>query len=993
MIRVLVILLISLCCLRVESATDIRVLNANLLLTDSPGQSVGEHYWNFYNGTDEPFGGYNGWMFPGFSNVTGVIPLNTTLPAGTYGILLKSTDYSVAPLVRFTLPGVDYTFLPNNDGSGNEWRAPWQTNIIVTTTGSATTLGIELIKTTALSIRQNFLVRAVLINSNTNLAGTKFDYLVDFTYPTVMDNVVDSATNVVLNSSFELGMAHHWHNSTFAARTNISAMIDTALVQHGEKAAKCRYQQDLMSRVYRLKPNKQYTFSAYVRSVSNGNVRMSFDQILDIPTNYPSATLVSTDRAVNNAGWTRISYTTNALDYPEPFYKFRISPQSEIGLVYVDSVMVTEGSSLLTYAENPGIDVGIHARTNMNVIWDSESLVFDFMVRNPTASSSNTTIIYDVRDYKNVSVLSNNFSATVGAASTLTNAVTLSSFTGYGTFRLSAWPASAPQNREEIVFLRAHTPRTAATNSMFGTHPNIHSYYVRGLARAGMPFVRTLSPGSVYSWAKVEATDNVFNWANVSPPADFGTTNFLDGGGVVFGTLFEAPTWAKTGPYYVDQAAWTNYIGTVVDRYKNVVKFWEVWNEPQFIMSNLIYATNLMNAYNIIKAVDPTAYVVGFGGMSEVSQIDGVRTNIGSTWTNFFDAAAIHVYPDSENKLVALRAAIPANKPLWNDETGIKDQGFLVGLNHDENLYGSEHIWGAAGETKWRENGATIVAQRNALNMLSTLGNGYSKYFYYDSRLWSGYGDHQFSTIESDDSVRSKVAYISALAYLIDGCDVASTTNLSSGNNYCFLFLRGTTPVAALMNSGTATTGANFTNRNAGLNLSLTSFNTFDWMGNISAPTSTNVSFGPWPVYIEGTNGLTYAAMKTALQNAVYATKADTNAPTVAIIEPHRTAETNAITLRWFAVDEVGYSTYIATNVLFSYKLDNVDTDWSSWQNTAHKTYTGVSNLTYFHVRAMDNPGNTSAVETLTLSAQADEGESPPATLKAQRRRGRAMLF
>ncbi len=62
----------------------------------------------------------------------------------------------------------------------------------------------------------------------------------------------------------------------------------------------------------------------------------------------------------------------------------------------------------------------------------------------------------------------------------------------------------------------------------------------------------------------------------------------------------------------VTMDAWCNYVEATVKRYKDVVKEWEIWNEPRHSESRLAYANLLINTSEAIRRVQPDATILGF---------------------------------------------------------------------------------------------------------------------------------------------------------------------------------------------------------------------------------------------------------------------------------------------------------------------------------------------------------------------------------------------
>ena len=59
-------------------------------------------------------------------------------------------------------------------------------------------------------------------------------------------------------------------------------------------------------------------------------------------------------------------------------------------------------------------------------------------------------------------------------------------------------------------------------------------------------------------------------------------------------------------------AGWCKYVEATVSRYKNVVKEWEIWNEPRFRASTEAYANLMIRTSEAIRKVQPDATIMGF---------------------------------------------------------------------------------------------------------------------------------------------------------------------------------------------------------------------------------------------------------------------------------------------------------------------------------------------------------------------------------------------
>lgn len=149
-------------------------------------------------------------------------------------------------------------------------------------------------------------------------------------------------------------------------------------------------------------------------------------------------------------------------------------------------------------------------------------------------------------------------------------------------------------------------------------------------ARLGLTFVRF-----DLDWDGIQPTNaTTYDWS---------TFDMLINGMVSHGLkplpiLNRTPTWAATTvtdsfgatyttSYPATMSQFATFCGAAVTRYKDRVKHWEIWNEPNlagswFPTPSVVQYTNMLKAaYPAIKAADPTAVVIS-GGLSSVPADD-----------------------------------------------------------------------------------------------------------------------------------------------------------------------------------------------------------------------------------------------------------------------------------------------------------------------------------------------------------------------------------
>ena len=132
-----------------------------------------------------------------------------------------------------------------------------------------------------------------------------------------------------------------------------------------------------------------------------------------------------------------------------------------------------------------------------------------------------------------------------------------------------------------------------------------------------------------FDWSYIEPQKNKFNFSEADRIINFADKNGLS----ILAKIAYTPGWAnknKGKNYPADSVAnWKAFVQTIVNRYKNRVKYWAIWNEPNlklfFAQGKDIYLQQvLLPAAQTIRASDPAAFIVG----PELSH----KTEAGSEW-------------------------------------------------------------------------------------------------------------------------------------------------------------------------------------------------------------------------------------------------------------------------------------------------------------------------------------------------------------------------
>ncbi len=242
------------------------------------------------------------------------------------------------------------------------------------------------------------------------------------------------------------------------------------------------------------------------------------------------------------------------------------------------------------------------------------------------------------------------------------------------------------------------------------------------------------------------------------------------------------PIWdnGENGTPVNDDNYYALYLYKTVSLYKDYVKFWEIWNEPDFAFTSnstepvgspgnwwennpdpceyklrapiFHYIRTLRISYEVIKSIDPTAYVA-VGGLGYPSFLDAILRNTdnpfdGSLNENYphkggayFDILSYHSYPHIDNSLREWSNAIMGFEYFRHSDRAVKGlidlkyefEDVLTKHGYNGNTY-PEKIW-IITETniprvKYGEFIGSDIAQRNYMikSLVACLEHGITQY-------------------------------------------------------------------------------------------------------------------------------------------------------------------------------------------------------------------------------------------------------------------------
>lgn len=145
---------------------------------------------------------------------------------------------------------------------------------------------------------------------------------------------------------------------------------------------------------------------------------------------------------------------------------------------------------------------------------------------------------------------------------------------------------------------------------------------------------------------------------------------------------------------------WSKVVNQAVSEFGDVVKTWEIWNEPNFAWNSFgyyngtaqQYVTLMQTTYDIIKAAAPNDTIIGLGGVPLFTGAEPTTSNTYAqqayVWSQsvvqlggmkYCDAIAVHAYPYGAYNQISQFAfqyflqnyqQLCQGKPIWVTEVG-----------------------------------------------------------------------------------------------------------------------------------------------------------------------------------------------------------------------------------------------------------------------------------------------------------------------------------
>jgi hypothetical protein len=245
----------------------------------------------------------------------------------------------------------------------------------------------------------------------------------------------------------------------------------------------------------------------------------------------------------------------------------------------------------------------------------------------------------------------------------------------------SAAPLAAQSNNNSVFGLNTHMASRYPEVTTLGTPASVAAESGIGWAREDFQLSRiAVGPGR-YDWGFHDQAINELRSRNIQ------VIGLLNG---------PTPGWmsGRSDTQFVapDPQAFATFAAAVVERYKDRISHWEIWNEPenssywQPSANPAAYAQLLIQASAAIKRVDPNAKVLSGGVVTPEPGVSFLTELSKHGAWNAFDIISVHAYVDPKTpeegqigaagigQVKALADRL-GSKPIWNTEYGWATSG------------------------------------------------------------------------------------------------------------------------------------------------------------------------------------------------------------------------------------------------------------------------------------------------------------------------------
>jgi len=466
------------------------------------------------------------------------------------------------------------------------------------------------------------------------LAGEKTDY---------------QPGNKLLNSSFELPGNCGW------AYFGGGRLNRAGGGSHGQYCLKA---DRLYGQRVSLRPYRRHTFSACFRAGSRKTVRV---ELLNCyAESYRTAQAAISQTFTVEENWKR--YQFSFVPAPNPSgnaYALRFS-----GDVFVDEVCLEEGTDS-GYSPAAPSEYSLHTEKPFHLFQSGEKISLFLCGFNYTSQTREEKIKLALVDYRDELVYSQAKQLQLPPGF-FQEKIELPDYCK-GAFRVQVQNDKGKVIAEQVISV---IPQCFSSGlrpeSKFGALVHLTEENLQVAQKLGIKWSRDHWS---FCWYRLEPEPGKWNFQEaeekVHRAARYGVS--------VFGVLHGVPSWASIdgSQSYTsrpkDWKKWEEYVEKTVGHFRDKVKVWEIWNEPQ---SAEFYTQLCQHTYQAAKRANPDCLLIGLS--STLFSGDFLKEFVERGGLNYLDEVSSHIYnynPGLEEAFLKYSQKL-GGKPVWNTEGG-----------------------------------------------------------------------------------------------------------------------------------------------------------------------------------------------------------------------------------------------------------------------------------------------------------------------------------
>jgi len=272
-----------------------------------------------------------------------------------------------------------------------------------------------------------------------------------------------------------------------------------------------------------------------------------------------------------------------------------------------------------------------------------------------------------------------------------------------------------------------------------------------------------------FNWNDIEQQPGIFNYGLIEEIVPFCKANDIH----IFATIGYTPSWANGNqdPCYPpnDVEDWKNFVSKVVNCYKDEIKVWGIWNEPNFSE----YFKGTMNDYvdriflpasRIIRTIDPNLKIAA----PEIATIKysnwGKWLDKFATLGNHYDILTVHCYGKNAQKTIDF-----IESGLW--PLGIRWLSWLLNLIWPDRQAIKNKLNKIAKEAWLTETGWKTTSEREEEQQRQyyeemveymNISNTFERLFFYDM-VDDIHEDQKWGVLRCDYSEKPAYIYIKSI--------------------------------------------------------------------------------------------------------------------------------------------------------------------------------------------------------------------------------------